>query len=149
MLLRCVILISTLYGIYKTEPITSAANPLIKDLRRAVSRGERTGDGLWVSEGFHLLEEAQRSKREIPAVVASESALARVEAVLKGPVRLLVLPDPLFQSVAATETSQGVIALVRFADAPCSLFSMGFRTPATRAPWCARQRPSALPECCS
>jgi TrmH family RNA methyltransferase len=104
----CVILISTLYGI---ELLTSPANPLLRDIRRAAARGELTEDGLWVAEGFHLLEEALRSQCAIPVVLASEEVSGRVPA--KAATRHVVVPDKLFQSIAATETSQGVIALVK------------------------------------
>ena len=45
----------------KPEQISSAANPLFKDVRRAIARGGLTEDGLCVAESFHLLEEALRS----------------------------------------------------------------------------------------
>jgi hypothetical protein len=45
----------------KPETITSAANPLLKDVRRAIARGTLTETGLCVAESFHLLEEALRS----------------------------------------------------------------------------------------
>jgi TrmH family RNA methyltransferase len=104
---------STLYGMSRItlpELITSPANPLLKDLRRAASRGELTSAGLWIAEGFHLLEEAVRSGCSVPVVLASESA---GEAVGHRDGRTLILPDKLFQSISTTETSQGVIALVR------------------------------------
>jgi TrmH family RNA methyltransferase len=94
----------------KAETITSAANPLLKDLRRAVARGGLTREGLCVAETFHLLEEALRSGRDIPVVLAAESVEGRLPK-LRG--KLLILPDPLLASISATETSQGVIALVR------------------------------------
>ena len=99
----------------RIELVTSPANALLRDIRRAVSRGELTADGLWVAEGFHLLEEALRSDRPAPVVLASESVQATVERHVSGlaGVRTVVLPDKLFASIAATETSQGVIALVR------------------------------------
>ena len=43
------------------ETITSAANPLLKDVRRAVARGSLTDEGWCIAETFHLLEEALRS----------------------------------------------------------------------------------------
>lgn len=95
--------------------ITSAANPLVRDVRRAIARGGLTDDGWCVAESFHLLEEALRSERDVPVVLASEAVKTTVErhvAGLRGP-RTVVLPDPLFQSIATTEASQGVIALVR------------------------------------
>ena len=45
----------------RAENITSAANPLLKEIRRAIARGSLTNDGLCVAESFHLLEEALRS----------------------------------------------------------------------------------------
>ena len=58
--------------------LLSDANPLLKDLRRAASRGTLTSEGLAVAEGFRLLEEALRSRCEIPVVIAAESAQAIV-----------------------------------------------------------------------
>lgn len=98
----------------RMEPVTSAANPLLKDVRRAISRGALTDEGWCVAESFHLLEEALRSERNVRVVLASESVKSTVEkhvAGLRGP-RTVVLPDRLFQTIAATEASQGVIALV-------------------------------------
>jgi len=94
----------------RIETITSAANPLVKELRRAIGRGSLTEDGLFVAESFHLLEEALRSGCEIPVVLVSEFAASRVKDSLP---RLVVLPDALFQTISTTEASQGVIALVR------------------------------------
>ena len=97
------------------ETITSAANPLLKEVRRAVARGSLTAEGWCVAETFHLLEEALGSGSEVKTVLAAESARAAVEAQgrrLAG-VRVVLLPDALFAGIAATETSQGVMALVQ------------------------------------
>src|SRR5271157_3488963 len=91
----------------KAETITSAANPLLKDVRRAIARGGLTGQGWCVAETLHLLEEALRSHCEVKMVLAAESA--RVPAGVKA----VVVPDALLRSVAGTETSPGVIALVQ------------------------------------
>jgi TrmH family RNA methyltransferase len=95
----------------RAETITSAANPLVKEVRRAIARGGLTHDGLCVAETFHLLEEALRSRRDVPVVLASESAAQQLGR-LRVP-KLLILPDALFNSISATESAQGVIALVR------------------------------------
>lgn len=92
------------------ESITSAANPLVKDVRRAIARGGLTDEGWCVAESFHLLEEALRSQRDVTVVLVAESVRASVQVNGR---RTVVLPDPLFQSIASTGTSQGVIALVR------------------------------------
>ncbi len=95
--------------------MVSAANPLVKDVRRAIVRGSLTDDGCCVAEGFHLLEEALRSEREVPLVLAAESVRETVARHISGlrSSRTVVLADALFQAIASTETSQGVIALVR------------------------------------
>lgn len=97
------------------EALTSPANPLLKEVRRAISHGGRTREGCCVAETFHLLEEAIVSGCVIGAVVAAESARCAVEAQLRRRpgTRLAVLSDALFRSISDTEAAQGVMALVR------------------------------------
>ncbi len=78
-------------------------------------RGGLTDDGWCVAESFHLLEEALRSERDVPVVIAAESVRDTVERHISGlkASRIVVLVDTLFQTIASTETSQGVMALVR------------------------------------
>ena len=98
-----------------SEVLSSPANPLLRDVRRARAQGGLTADGCCVAETFHLLEEALRSGCEVKAVLASESARDAVERRLRSAPapRLAVLPDALFRRISATESSQGVMALVR------------------------------------
>lgn len=84
----------------------SDKNPLIKQIRRAVSRGSLTEDGYAVAEGSHLLEEALAAKCEIGAVIVAESARVHYPGAR-------VVSDKTFRELASTETPQGVIALVR------------------------------------
>lgn len=93
--------------------LTSSKNPLLKDVRRAVEKGVPTADGLWVAESPHLLEEALRSDCEVVAVLAAERAVALAEKLAAGRVSVTAIADAAFQAVASTETSQGVLALVR------------------------------------
>src|SRR6185436_6159764 len=95
--------------------IASPRNPLLKDIRRALSRGTLTDDGCAVAETFHLLEEALRSDCEVPVVLAAESVRTTVERHIRNlhDVRFAVIGDTLFQEISATESSQGVIALVK------------------------------------
>jgi RNA methyltransferase, TrmH family len=99
----------------KPETITSAANPLVKDVRRAIVRGTLTHEGLCVAETFHLLEEALRSDCDVKIVLAAESVRSAAESHVRrlAGVKVAILPDALFQSLAGTETSQGVMALVK------------------------------------
>jgi TrmH family RNA methyltransferase len=97
-----------------TSELTSSRNILLKDVRRAVSRGTLTERGLAVAEGFHLLEEALRSDCNVECVLALDSVRGPVESHVKRlrRTRVYVLPDELFRQISATETSQGVVALV-------------------------------------
>jgi RNA methyltransferase, TrmH family len=93
------------------ESITSAVNPIVKDVRRAVARGSLTRQGWCVAETPHLLEEALRSGSNIKMILAAESARGVVEPHASA-IRTALLPDALLQSISGTETAQGVIALI-------------------------------------
>jgi TrmH family RNA methyltransferase len=95
--------------------LTSPRNPLLKEVRKAILRGTVTDDGFCIAESFHLLEEALRSDCEISTVFAAESVRTAVESHVRGlkKIRVAVLPDDLFRDISATESSQGVMALVR------------------------------------
>ena len=95
----------------------SDQNPLVKQIRRAVSRGTLTEDGYAVAEGLHLVEEALAARCEIRAVIFSESAkpgwiadLARDNPRLPDPRQVT---EKTFRSISSTETPQGVLALVK------------------------------------
>jgi TrmH family RNA methyltransferase len=98
----------------RAETISSAANPLLKDVRRAIQRGDLTQQGWCIAESFHLLDEALGSDCRIHAVLAAEPVRSEAEARVrrKSGIKVVSLPDALFQSIAATENSQGVMALV-------------------------------------
>jgi RNA methyltransferase, TrmH family len=84
----------------------SDKNPLLKQIRRAVSRGTLTEDGYAVAEGAHLLEEALAAKCEVGAVIVAESAHVHYP-------QARMVSDKTFREMASTETPKGVIALVR------------------------------------
>jgi TrmH family RNA methyltransferase len=93
--------------------LTSPANPLLKDVRRALARGGLTEQGYLVAETFHLLEEALRSDIDIKMVLTAESVHSTVRDHVRGlpSIRLVVVEDALFRKLADTESSQGVITL--------------------------------------
>src|SRR5580704_7830216 len=94
-------------------------NTLVKDLRRAFSRGELTSDGYCAIEGFRILEEAIRSGLRFRAVFFSESAAVRAENLLSqlgAQVETLLLPDKLFASAVPSDAPQGVAALARWKE---------------------------------
>jgi len=91
-------------------------NPLVKQLRQAFGRAERTEDGDCAIEGLRIVEEATRSGLRFRAVFFKESAQNLAERLLPqigANVETLLLPDKLFDATVPTETPQGVAALVQ------------------------------------
>ncbi|HEY7337529.1 MAG TPA: RNA methyltransferase [Bryobacteraceae bacterium] len=95
------------------ETLVSEKNPLMKEVRRAIARGSLTGNGFAVAEGFHLLEEALRSRCEIAAAIAVSGVQDDLLARLPKTTRVIEVSERIFKTVASTETPQGVVALIR------------------------------------
>ncbi len=96
--------------------VSSGQNSLVKELRRAFSRGELTDDGHCAIEGLRIAEEAIRSGLRFRAVFFRESASSTADRLLPqigAHVETIELPDAVFDSTVATETPQGVAALVK------------------------------------
>jgi TrmH family RNA methyltransferase len=92
---------------------------LVKDLRRAFSRGELTSDGYCAIEGFRILEEAIRSGLRFRAVFFSESAATKADRLLSqlgDQVETLLLPDKVFASTVPSDAPQGAAALARWKE---------------------------------
>lgn len=84
--------------------ITSAENPLLKNIRKAVAKAGLTEDGLAVAEGPLLVEEALRSGCRVARVLVRED--------VEGWPYADRVSGTAFASIRATEHSQGVLALV-------------------------------------
>jgi TrmH family RNA methyltransferase len=93
------------------EILTSPANPLLKDVGRAIARGGLTSQGSMVAGTPRLLEEAVRSGLPIRMILASESAHGSGRLRAKS-LPLTLVADALFRKLDDAESSQGVIALV-------------------------------------
>lgn len=94
-------------------------NALVKRLRQAFARAERIEDGDCAIEGMHVVEEAIRSGLRFSAVFFRESARDRAERLLPqigSHVETLLLTDAVFDGAVASETPQGVAALVRLKE---------------------------------
>lgn len=93
--------------------VQSRQNSRIKELRTALHHNGKTGDGRIAIEGFHLLDEAIRSKLAITTVFfAEEQELLLKSQSLPTDTELLAVPPALLRSVLATETPQPIAAMV-------------------------------------
>jgi RNA methyltransferase, TrmH family len=94
-------------------------NALVKELRQAFARAERTENGDCAIEGGRIIEEAIRSGLRFRAIFFKESAQNLAERLMPQigtHVESLLLPDKLFDGSVPSETPQGVAALVRWKE---------------------------------
>jgi len=101
---------------YALRRIEGRHNPLVKELRQAFARGERTKNGECAIEGLRIVEEAIRSGLRFRAVFFRDSAWDKAERLLPqlgSHVETLLLPDKLFDGAVPSDSPQGVAALVR------------------------------------
>jgi RNA methyltransferase, TrmH family len=104
---------------HRLRRIEGRHNALVKRLRFAFARAERTEEGDCAIEGSRIIEEAIRSGLRFSAVFFRESAQDRAERLLPqigAHVETLLLPDKLFDSAVPSESPQGVAALVRLKE---------------------------------
>ena len=100
----------------RLRTVVSRQNSLVKDLRKACRQFEPTKEGGIAIEGTRLMEEAIRNGLRFQAVFFSESGrvhAARLLPQISSQVECIFLPDDVFSSAVATETPQGVAALVK------------------------------------
>jgi TrmH family RNA methyltransferase len=104
----------------RLRSITGRHNPLLKDLRGVYAHGNLTDDGCFAVEGVRSLEEAIRSGVRFRAVFftdADDAATQRLrERLLEQighKVETYQVPAKLFHEAVATDSPQGVAALVR------------------------------------
>lgn len=104
----------------RIRQITSATNPLLKVFRHALAEGT-TREGWLAVEGPHLVEEALRAERAaVQSVIIAAGARTEFRSLLARvppPAEVVEVPDRLFRQIAATESPQGIAALVELQGA--------------------------------
>ena len=85
-------------------------NPRLADIRRAINGDTLTDDGLLPVEGPKLIREAQESGLDVVALLV-RSDVSTESLNTKAPN--YILDQPAFRKIQTTESSQGLIALVR------------------------------------
>jgi TrmH family RNA methyltransferase len=95
------------------EIIRSRQNARLKDLRQRLLHPEIGEDGLIAIEGDHLVLEAQRSGLRFDTVFLREDRVAERAQSFRGHVRVLTVAADAFDHACATDTPQGIAALVK------------------------------------
>ncbi|MCR9270234.1 MAG: RNA methyltransferase [Hyphomonadaceae bacterium] len=104
------------------DHITSASNPLIKQLRSLERKKGRNETGLFLAEGARLIEQALAQNWQVETLIVSNSGAERdfVQALARRAkaqgARIIQVPDRLAGSIARKDNPQAVIAAIRQRD---------------------------------
>ena len=90
--------------------IQSATNPQVKQWKKLLTKKERDKTKTFLIEGFHLVEEALKSNIEIETIILNEG-IDLPPSLDYGDVPVVEVSKDIAQSLADTETTQGVFAV--------------------------------------
>ncbi|MEO1305812.1 MAG: RNA methyltransferase [Pseudomonadota bacterium] len=113
------------------DSITSASNPLIKQLRSLERKKGRNETGLFLAEGTRLVEQALARDWQIDTLIVSKTSADRdfVQDLAKRArdkgARVVSVPDRLAGSIARKDNPQAVIAAVKQSDLELSALNPG------------------------
>lgn len=97
--------------------IESKDNNLFKYIKKLKERKFRDKEGLFILEGFRLIEEAIKASMEIEHIIIAKDFEKRFEDFyLKNndlKAKINILSNNLFMQIASTENPQGIIAIVK------------------------------------
>ena len=104
--------------------ISSTKNEKIKELAKLQTAKGRKKAGLYLLEGEHLVEEAIKEKAPIELIVVSSNRMEDYQYLLEQTlVKDLLVSQDVFQKLSMTETTQGILAIVKIKnqiEPPCS-----------------------------
>lgn len=92
--------------------IQSDKNPQVKQWKKLLMRKERDKSGLFLVEGFHLVEEALTKKEDVEEIILSEKT-ELPPSLDYGSISVTVVTDDISRQLADTETTQGIFAVCR------------------------------------
>ncbi|MBX9685768.1 MAG: RNA methyltransferase [Candidatus Obscuribacterales bacterium] len=109
----------------KINSICSEANSTLKTIRALHKRQNREKEGLFLLEGSHCLIEALKRKLDLKAIVASKSYLqSGIEEIAELDIeQIAVVEDRLFESLATTHSSCGILAIAPIPKEEAERFS--------------------------
>lgn len=94
--------------------VTSAENPVYRDCLRLQKKKYRDREGACLIEGENLIREALENEVRIESLIIREdSRFTKGVPRIAGVRKIYVMNENLFRSAADTETSQGILAVIR------------------------------------
>jgi TrmH family RNA methyltransferase len=94
------------------KEIQSVKNPQVKQWKKLLTKKERDKTGMFLIEGFHLVEEALKQQEQIIEIIVSD----KIELPPRfdfGSTSITTVTDEISKELSDTETPQGIYAVCR------------------------------------
>lgn len=111
--------------------ITSIQNDKVKQWHKLKKKKDRVHEQEFLIEGFHLIEEVHASEWDIAEIILQEGTDAP-DFLTNYPV--VIVSTAVFHHIAATETPQGIAAIVHMKDQQWGVFKQVLITDALQDP---------------
>ena len=95
------------------KEISSKDNKIFKEVMSLKEKKYRDKLGLYLIEGWNLLEEAIKNGASVKSIFLSEESLMEHEEMLPDSIETYILSDELFNKLSDTVTPQGVICVIK------------------------------------
>lgn len=92
--------------------IQSINNPQVKQWKKLLTKKERDKTGMFIVEGFHLVEEALKQSEQVVEIIVSEQ-VGLPPRWDSGATAVTVVTEDISNSLSDTETPQGIYAVCR------------------------------------
>lgn len=101
------------------QQITSVNNKLIKDLSKLNKKKYREETGLYIIEGFHLVEEALKSGRKFQYLLGTDEALAEAETSYNVDLdqkNVIMINKAISRHLSSTKNPQNIYMILKIAQ---------------------------------
>lgn len=94
------------------KQIQSVKNPQVKQWKKLLTKKERDKTGTFMIEGFHLIEEALRDRKQVLEIIVSEQVVIPSRLDI-GSVPVTSITEEISNELSDTEAPQGIYAICR------------------------------------
>jgi TrmH family RNA methyltransferase len=102
------------------KQIQSIKNPQVKQWKKLLTKKERDKTGVFIIEGFHLVEEALKNPNIVLEIIVSEK-IGLPPRMDFGSIPVTVVTDDISSELSDTEAPQGIYAICRQTESEQSL----------------------------
>jgi TrmH family RNA methyltransferase len=102
------------------KQIQSIKNPQVKQWKKLLTKKERDNTGVFIIEGFHLVEEALKNPNIVLEIIVSEK-IGLPPRMDFGSIPVTVVTDDISSELSDTEAPQGIYAICRQTESEQSL----------------------------